>query len=204
MTRYGFVVLSSTRQRAEQARELAAEVIEGLGMRLHPGKSGIVCLTRGGQGFEFPGFHRKVESWKWRGRFYLQRWPSARALGVLRGKIRAATSRSRTERPVAAVVADLNPVLRGWAGYFRIGNSGRKFNQVNTYVHKRLAIFASRKHGPAGPELDHPLHLRVDQPARGLPPDRERALGDGACQPVNDVGKPGARAAATAPVPDPP
>ncbi|MFJ4593869.1 MULTISPECIES: group II intron reverse transcriptase/maturase [unclassified Kitasatospora] len=146
-----FVVLSPTMQRAEQARELAAEVLGGLGMRLHPEKSGIVCLTGGGQGFDFLGFHhRKVESWKWRGRFYLQRWPSARALGVLREKIRAATSRSRTERPVAAVVANLNPVLRGWAAYFRNGNSGRKFNAVDGYVHERLAIFASRKHGLAG------------------------------------------------------
>jgi hypothetical protein len=120
-------------------------------MRLHPEKSGIICLARGGQGFEFLGFHhRKVESWKWRGRFYLQRWPSARALGVLRDKIRAATSRSKTGRPVAAVVADLNPVLRGWAGYFRNGHSGRKFTAVDSYVHERLAIFASRKHGLAG------------------------------------------------------
>jgi group II intron reverse transcriptase/maturase len=146
-----FVVLSPTRERAEMARELAAEVLDGLRMRLHPGKSGIVCLTRGGQGFDFLGFHhRKVESWKWRGRFYLQRWPSARALGVLRDKIRAVTTRARTERPVAAVVAELNPVLRGWAGYFRNGNSGRKFNAVDGYVHERLAIFASRKHGLAG------------------------------------------------------
>ena len=146
-----FVVLSPTRERAELARELAAEVLGGLGMRLHPEKSGIVCLTRGGQGFVFLGFHhRKVESWKWRGKFYLQRWPSARALGVLRDKVRAVTSRSRTERPVAAVVAELNPVLRGWAGYFRNGNSGRKFNAVDSYVHERLAIFASRKHGLRG------------------------------------------------------
>ena len=82
-------------------------------------------------------------------------------MGVLRDKIRAATARSRTERPVAAVVADLNPVLRGWAGYFRNGNSGRKFNAVDGYVHERLAIFASRKHGRRGPELDHPLHRQV-------------------------------------------
>jgi group II intron reverse transcriptase/maturase len=146
-----FVVLSPTRQRAEQARDLAAEVLGGFGMRLHPDKSGIVCLTRGEQGFVFLGFHhQKVEPWKWRGRFYLQRWPSPRAMGVLREKIRAATSRSRTERPVSAVVDDLNPVLRGWSAYFRNGNSGQKFNAVDSYVHERLAIFASRKHGLAG------------------------------------------------------
>ena len=71
-------------------------------------------------------------------------------MAVLRDKIRTATARSRTERPVAAVVADLNPVLRGWAGYFRHGNSGRRFNAVDGYVHERLAIFASRKHGRRG------------------------------------------------------
>ncbi|MFE1227877.1 group II intron reverse transcriptase/maturase, partial [Streptomyces sp. NPDC058759] len=105
-----FVVLSPTRQRAEQARLLAASVLERLGMRLHPEKSGITCLTGGGQGFEFLGFHhRKVESWKWRGKFYLQRWPSARAMRVLRDKVRAATVISKAERPLSAVVADLNP-----------------------------------------------------------------------------------------------
>lgn len=146
-----FVVLSPTEQRAEQARELAARVLERLGMRLHPEKTGIVCLTRGRQGFDFLGFHhRKMESWKWRGRYYLQRWPSARAMRVLRDKVRAATARSKTERPVSAVVADLNPVLRGWAAYFRNGNSGRKFNVVDGYVHERLAIFASAKHRLAG------------------------------------------------------
>jgi RNA-directed DNA polymerase len=51
---------------------------------------------------------------------------------------------------VAAVVADLNPVLRGWTGYFRNGHSSRKFNTVDRYVHERLAIFASRKHGRTG------------------------------------------------------
>ncbi|MEU6325019.1 group II intron maturase-specific domain-containing protein [Streptomyces sp. NPDC047009] len=91
-----------------------------------------------------------MESWKWRGKYYLQRWPSVRAMRVLRDKVRAATARSKTERPVSAVVADLNPVLRGWAAYFRNGNSGRKFNVVDGYVHERLAIFASTKHRLAG------------------------------------------------------
>ncbi|MGN5380842.1 hypothetical protein ACQ4WX_38190 [Streptomyces lasalocidi] len=96
-----FVVLPPTRQRAEQAQLLAARVLERLGMRLHPEKSGMTCLTRGGQGFEFLGFHhRKVESWKWRGKYYSQRWPSARAMRVLRDKVRAAAVISKAERPL--------------------------------------------------------------------------------------------------------
>ena len=105
---------------------------------------------RAGQARELAARVLVMESWKWRGKYYLQRWPSARAMRVLRDKVRTATARSKTERPVSAVVADLNPVLRGWAAYFRNGNSGRKFNVVDGYVHERLAIFASGKHRLAG------------------------------------------------------
>jgi hypothetical protein len=52
--------------------------------------------------------------------------------------------------PVDWVVVRLNRVLRGWGGYFRHGNSARKFAQVDSYVHERLAIFASVKHGLHG------------------------------------------------------
>ena len=41
----------------------------------------------------------------------------------------------------------LNRVLRGWGAYFRHGNSARKFADIDSYVHERLAIFASIKHG---------------------------------------------------------
>jgi len=76
------------------------------------------------------------------------------ALGA--GDEGAAGEDSRSYLPVSgrtagsSIVADLNPVLRGWAEYFRNGNSGRKFNAVDGYVHEWLAIFASRKHGLAG------------------------------------------------------
>jgi len=146
-----FVILCPTRERAHQARELAGAVLADLGLQLHPDKTGIVHLARGGQGFDFLGFHhQKVESWRHRGRFYLQRWPSQRALGVLRDKIRAATDRRQVGRPVSAVVADLNPILRGWAAYFRNGNSAGKFSTIDSYVHERLAIFDNRKRGIPG------------------------------------------------------
>ncbi len=51
---------------------------------------------------------------------------------------------------IAWVVANLNRVLRGWGAYFRDGNSARKFAQIDGYVHERLAIFASIKHGRHG------------------------------------------------------
>src|SRR3954449_7876638 len=46
-----FVVLAPTQERAQRARDLAATVLAQLGMRLHPEKSSIVCLSGGRQGF---------------------------------------------------------------------------------------------------------------------------------------------------------
>ena len=145
------LVLCRSRARAEQARRRVAEILAGLGLVLHPDKTRIVCLTRGQQGVDFLGFHlRKVESWRVRGRYYLQRWPSDRAMVQVRAKIREATDRRFVGYPVDWVVIRLNRVLRGWGGYFRHGNSARKFAQIDSYVHQRLAIFASVKHGLHG------------------------------------------------------
>jgi hypothetical protein len=46
---------------------------------------------------------------------------------------------------VKTVSEGLNPVLRGWANYFRRGNSAKKFGHVDHYVYRRLARFASIK-----------------------------------------------------------
>jgi len=150
------VILCATRGRAEEARRRAATILATLGLRLHPDKTRIVQLTRGAEGFDFLGFHhRKRESRTRPGRYYLNKWPSNRAMNSIREKVRARTGRDRVGRPVTAVVADLNPVLRGWGNYFRWGNSAVKFTAVDSYVHERLAIFTSRKHGRRGRNWAH-------------------------------------------------
>jgi RNA-directed DNA polymerase len=145
------VVLCATREQAEQARELVAAVLDMLGLRLHPGKTRIAHLARGAEGFTFLGFeHRMRESWKQPGRWYLQKWPSRRAMASIRGKIRARTERRYARLPLEWAVEDLNRALRGWGNYFRYGNSARKFAQIDSYVNERLAILASAKHGLQG------------------------------------------------------
>ena len=145
------VVLCATRQQAEEARELVAAVLDGLGLRLHPEKTRIAHLSRGAEGFTFLGFeHRMRESWKQPGRWYLQKWPSRRAMASIRGKIRDRTDRRYARLPLEWAVEDLNRVLRGWGNYFRYGNSARKFSHIDCYVNERLAILASAKHGLQG------------------------------------------------------
>lgn len=146
-----FVVLCATRERAEEARELAAAILDGLGLRLHPDKTRIAHLHKGAEGFDFLGFHHRMrESKKWRGRWYLNKWPSTRAMVSIRAKIRAQTTRSHATLPLDVVVARLNPILRGWGQYFRVGNSSQKFAEIDSHVHMRLAMLASDKHGLTG------------------------------------------------------
>jgi group II intron reverse transcriptase/maturase len=145
------VVLCRTRQRAEKARARVAAILAPLGLHLHPDKTKIVSLADGRDGFDFLGFHhRLVKSWKWRGRYYLSKWPSTRAMDSIRAKIRERTDRRYASSPMELIVGRLNPVLRGWGTYFRHGNSGRQFNAIDSYVHQRLARLASIKHGLRG------------------------------------------------------
>jgi len=146
-----FVVLCPTSERAEQARSLAETTLAPLGLRLHPGKTRIVDVRRGAEGFDFLGFHhRMVESRKRRGRYWLHKWPSPRAMASIRGKVRSMTAPSQVGRELGAVVEQLNPVLRGWGAYFRQGNSSAKFGAVDAYVHERVARLASRKYSIHG------------------------------------------------------
>jgi len=77
----------------------------------------------------------------------MQRWPSNRAMSSIRDKVRQATDRRFVGYSLETAVHRLNPMLRGWGNYFRVGNSARKFSAVDSYVHRRLARLASKKHG---------------------------------------------------------
>ena len=146
-----FVVLCPTNQRAEQARRLVEHTLGRLGLHLHPDKTQITCVKAGMQGFDFLGFHhRMVESRERRGRYWMHKWPSARAMASIRAKVRDLTAPRQVGRPLNAVVDQLNPVLRGWGAYFRQGNSSAKFGAIDSYVHERMAILASRKHRRRG------------------------------------------------------
>ncbi len=146
-----WVVICPTRERAEMARTVAEAALARLGLRLHPDKTRIVHLTKGAEGLDFLGFHlRMCRSEKRSDRYYLKSWPSKRAMASIKAKVRQMTDRRYVGLSLDTVVDRLNPVLRGWAGYFRYGNSWKKFQAVNSYVHQRMAILASNKYGLHG------------------------------------------------------
>jgi group II intron reverse transcriptase/maturase len=146
------VIVCRTEHDAREALRRVGLILARLGLTLHPDKTRVVDVRDGRQGFDFLGFyHRKVESWRWRGRRYLHQWPGRRATQRLRARIKALTAvRSRLHEPVQAIVAQLNQVLRGWSAYFRVGNAGQTFRFLDEYVRERLSLFVQKKAGRSG------------------------------------------------------
>jgi RNA-directed DNA polymerase len=147
------VVLCRRAAQARAALDAAGEILAGLGPEPHPDKTKVVDLRQGRDGLDFPGchFHARMPGRLWEQkrivRYYLHRWPSQRAMKRLRDKVRARTGRNRAGDDIRVVIADLNPLLRGWGNYFRTGNAAIKFRQADWYVVMRLRGLMVKKRG---------------------------------------------------------
>ncbi|MDA8310938.1 MAG: reverse transcriptase domain-containing protein [Actinomycetota bacterium] len=148
-----FVVLCSSRAQAEDAQRRATAIMGDLGLSLHPDKTRVVDLREGEEGFDFLGWHFRARMsgklWE-RERivhYYLHRWPSERSMKRARARIKAMTGRSQVGMELKAVIARLNLFLRGWGGYFRTGNSAKKFVSLDRYVVWRLKRLLIKKRG---------------------------------------------------------
>jgi RNA-directed DNA polymerase len=101
-----FVVLCQTKEEAEQVLAFLRQWTTGAGLTLHPTKTRIVNATE--DGFDFLGWH-------FRGG---KKWPRKKSLQKLQEKLRPLTQRT-SGRSLHQIVAQVNPILRGWYGYFR-------------------------------------------------------------------------------------
>ena len=134
------VVLCRSKADAEESLRRLGLIMDRLGLKLHPDKTRIVELGLGKQGFVFLGCYLRIVLSRFKGREYLFRWPSPRAMKRIRARIRELTDRRRWAgmKDIRQVIEVLNPVLRGWGNYFRTGNASLKFQQVDRYVNGRL------------------------------------------------------------------
>jgi group II intron reverse transcriptase/maturase len=145
------VVLCRTKAQADEAQRQLDGILERLGLRLNHRKTRIVQLTQGREGFDFLGFHHRMQvSWRKPGHWSLYRWPSQKAMQAIRDRIKEMLSPQYPGVAVESLAERLNPVLRGWAVYFRLGNSTHAFLQIEHYVHERLALFANKQHQRVG------------------------------------------------------
>ncbi len=118
-----------------------------LDLRLNEAKSRLVDLERG-EAFGFLGFDfRRVRSL--RGRWRPQYTPKLTQRTALLEKLRG-IFRCHDSQPVGRVIAEINPILRGWVQYFRVGNAGRCFAYVTKWVEKKVRRHLMRARNQAG------------------------------------------------------
>ena len=119
----------------EAVNQRLREELATLDVRLNEEKSRIVDLSRG-ESFGFLGFDfRRVRSL--RGRWRPQYTPKQQKRTALLQELKKVFRRSRS-RPVAELIAEINPKLRGWVNYFRIGHASRCFAFVRQWVEKKV------------------------------------------------------------------
>ena len=143
------LAMCHSRREAEKALVALTAILAELGLELKQAKTRIVHLKEDGEGLDFLGFHHRwVRGNTPRSRHlcFLARWPSRQATRHARDRIREITDRRRLRVAVDDVVQDVNRFLRGWAGYFRYGNSARQFNKINHYALDRIARFVAKRH----------------------------------------------------------
>jgi group II intron reverse transcriptase/maturase len=144
------LVMCKSRQQAEAALARLRVLLADLGLEPKEAKTRIVHLEVGGEGFDFLGFHHRLVLSQGRagakGVTFLARWPTKKAMQHARDRVRELTQRSRLLLPVAVVVDDVNQFLRGWAAYFRYGNSADHFDKISRYARMRMAIFLAKRY----------------------------------------------------------
>jgi RNA-directed DNA polymerase len=139
MVRYAddFVILCRTEDEARSALRQVEAWVAANGLTLHPDKTRVGDSRQPGQGFDFLGYRFEA------GRRLVRK----KSLKALRDKVRGMTSRSRGDSP-ERIITDLNPILRGWFGYFQHATPAL-FGVLDGFVRRRLrAILRKQEKRP--------------------------------------------------------
>ncbi len=151
-----FVVLHDDKEKVEEAQKVIAEWLKGIGLELKPEKTKVSHTLKGeDQRFDFLGFNvRQYEVSKNRsgksphGRplgYKTLIKPSKKSIGKHKERL-AEVVTSHKAAPQAALISRLNPVIRGWANYFRAVVSKEVYSDMDTYLWEILWNWAKRRH----------------------------------------------------------
>jgi len=123
------------------------EELATLQVEVNEDKSRRVDLAQG-ERFGFLGFEfRRIRSR--RGRWMPLRTPRSKKRTALLQTLKQ-IFRSHRSRSVTEVIAQINPILRGWVQYFAVGHSSRCFSYIRDWVEKKIRYHlarASQRHG---------------------------------------------------------
>ncbi|MET1082157.1 MAG: group II intron reverse transcriptase/maturase [Burkholderiales bacterium] len=140
MVRYAddFIVLCQTAEQAQVALHELRTWVQANGLRLHPDKTHIGDCRIEGQGFDFLGYRFEAG----------QRRVRKKSRQRLFDRLRAYTGRTRGDS-LTKVIAELNPILRGWFHYFKHAHR-MNFSIVDGFVRRRLRALLRKQHKRPG------------------------------------------------------
>jgi len=148
MVRYAddFVILCASEAEASAALRQIATWVNANGLTLHPEKTRIGDSAQPGQGFDFLGYRFEAG----------RRFVRDKSLSAFKDKVRERTCRSRGDS-LGRIIADLNPLLRGWFGYFKHARP-RLYRRLDQMIRRRLrALLRKQDRRPSmgRSEADH-------------------------------------------------
>jgi RNA-directed DNA polymerase len=128
MIRYAddFVILCRTREEADTALERVRAWVMANGLTLHPEKTHVGDCRNVGEGFAFLGYRFEAG----------RRTVREKSLKAFKDKVRSKTRRSQG-RSLKAIIADLNPTIRGWFNYFKHAHPWT-FETLDGFIRRRL------------------------------------------------------------------
>ena len=136
------VMVSGNRAHAEQVRDAVAAVLAPMGLRLSEAKTMITHID---EGLDFLGWRIQRHRKRGTNRRHVYTYPAKKALKAVMAKVKTICRQNNNE-PLAVLLRRLNPVLRGWATYFRAGVSASTFQYLSKYAWERVMGWIRRKH----------------------------------------------------------
>lgn len=130
------VVLCHTMAQAEQVKARLAEWLTPRGLAFNEDKTRIVTLD---DGFDFLGFNVRRYAHK------LLIKPSKAAMRRIRNRL-STEMRALRGANAATVLHRLNPIIRGWAAYYRIAVSSRAFAALDMHMWRLTYKWAKYRH----------------------------------------------------------
>jgi RNA-directed DNA polymerase len=130
------IALCHSRQQAEQVQARLAGWLEPRGLAFNQDKTKITHLD---QGVDFLGFEIRRFGGK------LLTKPSKDAMRKIRNRLSAEAMALRGAN-ADAVIARLNPVVTGWAAYYRIGVSSRAYGKLDAHMWRLAWKWARHAH----------------------------------------------------------
>lgn len=135
-----FVILCS--RNPEKYFEIAKQRLTRLELVINEEKTKIKHAK---EGFNFLGHTFIVARSKATGKQKCFYYPANKAMASVKRKVREIVSASQ-HKNLTDVIAQLNPVLRGWGNYFKTGNAKERFKTIDTYVTYILSIMLRKKY----------------------------------------------------------